>query len=71
MNLIAIGRSAVLQQDLYDKLGLSYTRKGVDVDDTLQTSVPGIWSIGDATGKSILATAGSARHHLCREYYAW
>lgn len=67
MNLIAIGRSAVLQQDLYDKLGLSYTRKGVDVDDTLQTSVPGIWSIGDATGKSILAHCGIQQGIICAE----
>jgi len=67
MNLIAIGRTAVLQEDLYEKLGLSYTRKGVDVDDTLQTSVPGIWSIGDATGKSILAHCGIQQGVICAE----
>lgn len=67
MNLIAIGRTAVLQEELYDKLGLSYTRKGVDVDDTMQTSVPGIWSIGDATGKSILAHCGIQQGVICAE----
>ncbi|MFN2303915.1 MAG: dihydrolipoyl dehydrogenase [Anaerolineales bacterium] len=67
MNLISIGRTAVLQEDLYERLGLSYSRKGVDVDDTLQTSVPGLWAIGDATGKSILAHCGIQQGVICAE----
>ena len=67
MNLIAIGRSAVLQEELYDKLGLSYTRKGIEVDDTLATSVPGVWAVGDATGKSILAHCGIQQGTICAE----
>jgi dihydrolipoamide dehydrogenase len=67
MNLIAIGRTAVLKEDLYDKLGLSYSRKGIDVDDTLATSVPGVWAIGDATGKSILAHCGIQQGIICGE----
>jgi dihydrolipoamide dehydrogenase len=67
MNLIAIGRSAVLQKDLYDRLGLEYTRKGIEVDDTMQTSVAGIWAVGDATGKSILAHCGIQQGVICAE----
>ena len=67
MNLIAIGRTAVMQEDLYDRLGLAYSRKGIDVDDTLQTSVPGVWAIGDATGKSILAHCGIQQGVICAE----
>jgi len=67
MNLIAIGRTAVLQETLYERLGLSYSRKGVDVDDTLQTSVEGVWAIGDATGKSILAHCGIQQGIICAE----
>jgi dihydrolipoamide dehydrogenase len=67
MNLIAIGRTAVLQEDLYDRLGLAYSRKGIEVDDTLQTSVPGVWAIGDATGKSILAHCGIQQGVICAE----
>jgi dihydrolipoamide dehydrogenase len=67
MNLIAIGRTAVLQEKLYNRLGLSYTRKGIDVDDALQTSVPGVWAIGDATGKSILAHCGIQQGVICAE----
>jgi len=67
MNLISIGRTAVLQEALYKKLGLSYTRKGVDVDDTMQTSIEGVWAIGDATGKSILAHCGIQQGIVCAE----
>jgi dihydrolipoamide dehydrogenase len=67
MNLIAIGRTAVLQEELYNQLGIAYTRKGIDVDDTLQTSVEGIWAIGDATGKSILAHCGIQQGIICAE----
>ncbi len=58
MFLIAIGRSAVVHEETYTKLGIQYSRKGVGVNDGMQTNVPGIWAIGDATGKSILAHAG-------------
>ncbi len=67
MNLIAIGRSAVLQEDLYNRLGLAYTRKGIEVDDTMQTSIPGVWAVGDATGKSILAHCGIQQGVICAE----
>ncbi len=67
MNLIAIGRSAVLQEELYDRLGIEYTRKGIQVDDTLQTSVKGVWAVGDATGKSILAHCGIQQGVICGE----
>ena len=67
MNLIAIGRTAVLQEELYDRLGLVYSRKGIEVNDMLQTSVPGVWSIGDATGKSILAHCGIQQGVICAE----
>ena len=67
MNLIAIGRSAVLQEDLYNRLGIEYSRKGIQVDDTMQTNVEGIWAIGDATGKSILAHCGIQQGVICAE----
>jgi dihydrolipoamide dehydrogenase len=58
MFLIAIGRKAVVDNETYQKLGIQFSGKGVDVNDHLQTNVPGIWAIGDATGKSILAHVG-------------
>ena len=58
MTLVAIGRQAVVDDGVYKKIGLSYTKKGINVDDFLQTNIPGIWAIGDATGLSILAHVG-------------
>lgn len=56
--LVAIGRQAVVNEEGYQKIGLNYTRKGVEVDDYQRTNVPGVWAIGDATGRSILAHVG-------------
>jgi dihydrolipoamide dehydrogenase len=58
MTLVAIGRVAVLKEEMYEKAGIVYTRKGIEVDDHQRTNVPGIWAIGDATGRSILAHVG-------------
>ncbi len=67
MNLIAIGRAAVLQEEMYNHIGLSYTRHGVNVDDTLRTNIPGVWAVGDTTGKSILAHCGIQQGVICAE----
>ncbi len=44
MTLVAIGRQAVVHDDAYQKLGLNYSRKGVEVDDCQRTNLPGIWA---------------------------
>ncbi len=67
MNLIAIGRIAVLQEEMYDRIGLDYSPRGVAVDDELRTSIPGIWAVGDTTGKSILAHCGIQQGVICAE----
>jgi dihydrolipoamide dehydrogenase len=56
--LIATGRRPVVDRGMFDRLGIQYDRHGIGVDDYLRTNVPGVWSIGDATGKSILAHVG-------------
>ena len=38
--------------------GIAYVAQGHSVDEYLRTTAPGIWAIGDATGKSILAHVG-------------
>ncbi|MCD4672368.1 MAG: dihydrolipoyl dehydrogenase [Anaerolineaceae bacterium] len=58
MTLIAIGRMAVVHEETYTTLGIEHTLRGVNVNDYQQTNVPGIWAVGDATGKSILAHVG-------------
>jgi len=65
--LIAIGREPVIQKTMFDRLGITYTAKGIGVDEALRTNVPGIWAIGDATGKSILAHVGMQQGQVAAE----
>jgi len=58
MALVAIGRQAVLHNESYQRLGLKFSQKGVEVDEYQRSNLPGIWAVGDATGRSILAHAG-------------
>lgn len=59
-----------------DNLGLEVTgvkmdeRGFIEVDGRMATSVPGIWAIGDVTGKLMLAHAGMAMGMICAEAVA-
>jgi dihydrolipoamide dehydrogenase len=68
--LISIGRRPVMHEDEYTAVGINFSKKGIEVDDHLRTSVPGIWAIGDATGKSILAHVGIQQGIICAENIA-
>jgi dihydrolipoamide dehydrogenase len=65
--LIAIGREPVIQKEMFDRLGIGYTPKGITIDDYLRTNLPGVWAIGDATGKSILAHVGMQQGQVAAE----
>ena len=56
--LISIGRRPVIHAEEYTGAGIGFSPKGIEVDNYLRTTAPGIWAIGDATGKSILAHVG-------------
>jgi dihydrolipoamide dehydrogenase len=45
-------------------------RSFVEVDEKMQTNIPGIWAIGDVTGKLMLAHVGSAMGIICAENIA-
>jgi dihydrolipoamide dehydrogenase len=45
-------------------------RGGVEIDERMATNVPGIWAIGDATAKLMLAHVGSAMGIICAENIA-
>ncbi len=55
MNLIAIGHKANINHEKLDEVGLAYNLKGIETNNSMQTSIENIYAIGDATGKSILA----------------
>jgi dihydrolipoamide dehydrogenase len=50
--------------------GVKVEKHRVVIDDKLSTSVPGIWAIGDITGKMMLAHVGSAMGIACAERIA-
>jgi dihydrolipoamide dehydrogenase len=54
-----------------EKTGVKLTKDGwIDVDDHMQTSVPGIYAIGDVTAKLQLAHVGSAQGVVAAETIA-
>jgi dihydrolipoamide dehydrogenase len=65
--LIAVGREPVIDKAMFERLGIAASKKGIGVDDYLRTNVPGIWAIGDATGKSILAHVGMQQGMVAAE----
>jgi dihydrolipoamide dehydrogenase len=58
--LVAIGRRPVIEGLNLDRVGVSTDEKGfVEVDPHFQTSVPGIYAVGDVIGGKMLAHKGS------------
>lgn len=53
--LIAIGRSLNSENLGLDKAGVKVEKGAIVVDDTMKTNAPGVWAIGDVTGKSLYA----------------
>jgi pyruvate/2-oxoglutarate dehydrogenase complex dihydrolipoamide dehydrogenase (E3) component len=50
--LLAVGRRPNTDDLALDKAGISINTKGyIEVDDFLQTNVPGIWALGDCNGR--------------------
>lgn len=55
MVLLAVGRTPNVSDIGLDGLNIDYDHKGIKVNDKMQTSRPGIYAVGDVTGKSLLA----------------
>lgn len=54
-----------------ESLGVKLDQGGfIEVDDRMATNVPGVWAIGDVTGKLMLAHAGMAMGEVCAEAIA-
>lgn len=69
MALMAVGRAPRLDALNLDDIGIAYTRRGITVDENMQTSVPGIYAVGDVNGLCQLAHAATyqsyrALHHI-------
>ena len=68
--LMAVGRRPNTDGLNLEAAGIDYTRKGITVNDRFETSVPGIFAVGDVTGGIMLAHAATyqglhALNHIC------
>ncbi len=58
--LVSVGRKIISQNFGLEKAGVKVDAKGaVDVNDKMETNVPGIYAVGDVTGKFMLAHVAS------------
>lgn len=57
--LVATGRGANVDGLNLDAVGITYNRKGIAVDDNMQTNIPNIYAIGDVNGRQMLAHAAT------------
>ncbi|MBR3660100.1 MAG: NAD(P)/FAD-dependent oxidoreductase, partial [Bacteroidaceae bacterium] len=57
--LMAVGRRPNTEGLNLEAAGIDYTRKGITVNDRFETSVPGIYAVGDVTGGIMLAHAAT------------
>ncbi|MBQ6646520.1 MAG: dihydrolipoyl dehydrogenase [Clostridia bacterium] len=53
--LLSVGRRAATKGVGLENLNLEMNRGAIVTDDTLATSVPGVWAVGDCNGKLMLA----------------
>jgi len=71
ITLVAIGFKPNSQGIGLEEVGVELDKRGfVQIDDRMATNLPGIWAIGDLTGKLLLAHAASAMGQICAENIA-
>jgi dihydrolipoamide dehydrogenase len=68
--LLATGRRPRVGGIGLEELGIEHSSKGIAVDDACRTNVPGVWAIGDVTGRSLLAHSASAMGRAVAELIA-
>ncbi len=69
--LVAIGFRPNTKELGLEAAGVKTSERGfIEIDEKMATNVPGIWAIGDVTGKLMLAHVGSAQGIVCAENIA-
>jgi dihydrolipoamide dehydrogenase len=69
--LVAIGFAPNSRGLGLEEVGVQISERGfIEIDQRMATNVPGIWAIGDVTGKLMLAHVGSAQGIVCAENIA-
>jgi dihydrolipoamide dehydrogenase len=69
--LVAIGFRPNSRNLGLEEAGVKINERGfIEIDERMATNIPGIWAIGDVTGKLMLAHVGSAMGIVCAENIA-
>jgi dihydrolipoamide dehydrogenase len=69
--LVAIGFRPNSKGLGLEEVGVKISERGfIEIDEKMATNVPGIWAIGDVTGKLMLAHVGSVMGIVCAENIA-
>ncbi len=66
--LMAVGRGANLEAINLDDIGVEYSRRGITVDENMQTNVPGVYAIGDVNGLCQLAHAATFQGYCALDH---
>ena len=53
--LVSVGRRPSVEGNGFEDIGLDFDGHGVRVDERMRTNLPGVYAVGDVTGKSLLA----------------
>jgi dihydrolipoamide dehydrogenase len=65
--LVAVGRVPNVEGLALEKLGVALEGRFIGVNETLETSVPGVYAVGDVTGKMMLAHVATAQGRVVVE----
>ena len=65
--LVSVGRKANVEGLGLETAGVQFTERGIQVDDFLETSRPGVYAIGDVTGKMALAHVATSQARIVVE----
>ncbi|MCD6355862.1 MAG: dihydrolipoyl dehydrogenase, partial [Anaerolineaceae bacterium] len=69
--LVAIGFRPNSSGFGLDDIGVALNKRGfIEVNDRQETNIPGIWAVGDVTGKLLLAHVASTQGILCADAMA-
>ncbi|OQY27626.1 MAG: dihydrolipoyl dehydrogenase [Anaerolineaceae bacterium 4572_5.1] len=69
--LVAIGFRPNSQNIGLEDIGVQINERGfIEIDEKMATNIPGVWAIGDVTGKLMLAHVGSAMGIVAAEHIA-
>ena len=69
--LVAVGFKPNVQNIGLEEVGVELDQRGfVKIDERMSTTLPGVWAIGDVSGKVLLAHVASAQGIACAENIA-